>query len=321
MSFPPRHQAPHGNPDRRSLDIERAMSRATYECIQQWKETIVKYMLMRKADEDTEKGVLPTDAMLQAMADYNERLIRAGVFVTGDGLRPTREGCRIEFRDGEPMVTDGPFAETKELLAGYTVLDVDSLDEAIAWARLWPREDNGGNTTLELRRYFTMEDFDPGPGLEHHRRHGRLPTEMNVHVAFPGNCREAMTFYADVTGGHLEAMITFGETPAAAEICDDWHDHIIHASVNVRGRRLMGADMRDDCYEPPRGVQVHLEYDDAEQAGAVFRRLLDGGRQAMPFEQTFWAHRFGMLTDRFGVNWMISCGLGQGSAAAEGEAS
>lgn len=274
----------------------------------------MKYMLMRKADADTENGVLPTETVLQAMADYNERMLRAGVFVTGDGLRPTSEGCRIEFRDGEPVVTDGPFAETKELVAGYTVLEVDSLDEAVAWAKQWPPED--GDVTLELRRYFTMADFSPGPGLDQHRRHWRLPREMNVHVAFPGNCREAMTFYAEITGGQLEEIMTFGETPAA-DVSEDWHDRIIHASVNVRGRRLMGADMQEDCYLPPRGVQVHLEYDETEQAERVFRRLLDGGTEVMPFERTFWAHRFGMVTDRFGVSWMISCGLGEGGMAME----
>ncbi len=281
----------------------------------------MKYMMMRKADEDTERGVLPSDAMLQAMANYNERMVRAGVFVTGDGLRPSSEGCRVEFHDGEPVVTDGPFAETKALLAGYTVLDVESLEEAIHWARQWPPEDDGGNVRLELRRYFTMEDFDPGPGVEHHRRHDRLPAEVNVHVAFAGNCREAMTFYADLTGGHLEAMVTFGETPAAAAVCEDWHDRIIHAAVNIRGRRLMGADMRSDCYQPPRGVQIHLEYEQAAQAETVFRRLLDGGTQIMPFERTFWAEGFGMVTDRFGVNWMISHGLSRGCDEQGGEAS
>jgi uncharacterized glyoxalase superfamily protein PhnB len=231
------------------------------------------------------------------------------VFVGGDGLRPSREGCRITFEDGEPVVTDGPFAETKELLAGYTVLEVASLEEAIAWAKQWPRED--GNPTLELRRYFALEDFAPGAGVEHHRAHGRLPAEMNVHLAFPGNCREAMAFYADITGGHIEAMITFGETPAAADTPDHWHDRIIHASLNLRGRRLMGADMEGECYQAPQGTAVHLEYQEVEQAEQLFALLADGGKVTMPIGQTFWAQRFGMVTDRFGVPWMISCGTGR----------
>jgi len=270
----------------------------------------MKYMLIRKADMETEKGVLPTEEVLQAMADYNERMAQAGVFVTGDGLRPSREGCRIEFRNGEPLVTDGPFAETKELLAGYSVLEVDSLEEAIDWAKQWPPEDSDGNATLELRRYFTLEDFEPGPGLDKHRTLSQLPLEMNVHLTFPGNCRGAMAFYADVTGGRVESMITYGETPAAEDTPPDRHDDIIHASLNLRGRRLMGADMAGDCYQAPQGAQVHLEYQDPEQAERVFRQLCEGGSTIMPFEQTFWAHRFGMARDRFGIQWMISCQLG-----------
>nr|WP_282571244.1 YciI family protein [Methylonatrum kenyense] len=266
---------------------------------------------MRKADADTECGVLPTEDVLQAMADYNERMTQAGVFVTGDGIRPTREGCRIQFRNGEPTITHGPFEPVGEQLAGYSVLDVESLDEAIAWAREWPREDTDGNASLELRRYFTLEDFEPGPALEKHRLQERLPKEMNVHVCFAGNCREAMEFYADVTSGHLEALLTVGETPAAAETPPEQHGNIIHASLNLRGRRLMGADMTGDCYQEPRGAQVHLEYDCPDQAERVFTALAEGGEVIMSFEETFWAHRFGMARDRFGVQWMISCQLQQ----------
>jgi uncharacterized glyoxalase superfamily protein PhnB len=272
-------------------------------------------MLMRKADAQTEEGVLPSEELLQAMADYNERMARAGVLVGGDGLRPSREGCRITFTGGEPQVTDGPFAETKELLAGYTVLEAASLDEAIAWARQWPRED--GDVTLELRRYFTVEDFAPSAAIEHHRAHGRLPAEMNVHLVFAGNCREAMAFYAAITGGHLEAMITFGETPAAADTPSHWHDRIIHASLNLRGRRLMGADMSGDCYQAPQGSAVHLEYEDVAQAEEIFTALSEGGTVTMPIGQTFWARRFGMATDRFGVPWMISAGTEKCEPEAE----
>lgn len=152
----------------------------------------------------------------------------------------------------------------------------------------------------------TLEDFDPSPALEQHRSQGQLPREMNVHVSFAGNCREAMAFYAEVTGGNLEAMITYGETPAAEDVPPEMHDRVIHASLNLRGRRLMGADMSGECYQPPQGAQVHLEYEDTDQAERVFRELSEGGTVIMPFEKTFWAHRFGMAKDRFGVQWMIS---------------
>lgn len=267
----------------------------------------MRYMLMRKADTDTEKGVLPSEEVLGAMADYNERMTRAGVFVSGNGLRPSREGCRIEFRSGEVTVNRGPFSNTGDLLAGYSVLEVDSLEEAIEWARQWPPEDAANGVTLELRRYFTMDDFEPGAALDKHRRQERLPVEMNVHLAFAGNCQEAMNFYAELIGGHLEAMLTFGETPMADDMPADWRDKIAHASINLRGRRIMGADSSGDCYQRPQGAQIHLEFDQPAQAERVFAALAEGGEVIMPFEETFWAHRFGMAADRFGIQWMISC--------------
>jgi len=281
----------------------------------------MRYMLMRKADARTESDPQPDVEVLAAMADYNQRMLRAGVMVSGDGLRPSREGCRLIFRDGEPRVVAGPFAPSEELLAGYSVLEVDSLEEAIRWASQWPPEDSDGNVTLELRRYYTLEDFAPSAGLEQHRVQARLPDELNLHLTFPGTCREAMTYYAEVTGGHLEALIPYGETPTAAEVAAEWHDRIIHASLNLRGRRLMGADMPGECYQAPQGVRVHLEYDDEAQAAEVFRRLAEGGEVTMPFAETFWARRFGMLTDRFGVPWMIACQTGRCQEQETGGAS
>ncbi|PHQ14813.1 VOC family protein [Marinobacter profundi] len=159
-----------------------------------------------------------------------------------------------------------------------------------------------------LMRKAEMDDENSGlPRGDMLQDLDRLPLEMNVHVGFPGNCREAMTFYQEVTGGQLEAMLSFGETPAAEGVPADWHDKIIHASVNIRGRRLMGADAMGDCYEAPQGAQIHLEYGNPEQAERVFRQLGEGGAVIMPFEETFWAQRFGMTRDRFGVQWMISC--------------
>lgn len=279
----------------------------------------MKFMLMRKADFRTEQGELPSQEILGAMADYNERMTKAGVFVSGNGLRPTSEGCRIQMRDGQVEVISGPFTSPGEQLAGYSILEVDSLEQAIDWARQWPVEDNDGNVTLELRRYFELSDFEPGPGLAKHQQQARLPTGLNVHLSFPGTCHEAMQFYAEVTGGELEALLSYAQTPAAEHVPASLHDKIIHASLNIRGRRLMGADMPADQYVAPLGVQVQLEYQDPVQAETAFTRLLEGGQVIMPFEQTFWAYRFGMLTDRFGVHWMINCEVGPCPQSREGE--
>ena len=271
----------------------------------------MQYMLIRKADADTEKGVLPSENVYKAMLDFNERMIQAGVFVSGGGLKPTQEGCRIQFQDGHPSVTRGPFTPVTDQLAGYSVLEVSSLEEAIEWARQWPREDGDGNASLELRPYYQDEGLVSLSLKEQYQRQLGLPVEVNVHLSFPGNCREAMTFYQEVTGGALEAMIPFAETPAAAEVPAEMGDRIIHASLNIRGRRIMGADMAGNCHQAMQGSCIHLEFDTLERAAQVFDRLQDGGQIIMPFAETFWARRFGMTTDRFGTHWMIGYGTGQ----------
>ncbi len=114
-------------------------------------------MIIRKADKNTEAGVMPGEELLTAMMNYNQDMLKAGVFVTGEGLQPSSKGVRIKFAAGKPTVTDGPFAETKELIAGFTMIQVKSREEAIAWVKKWPRED--GEVELELRQVFEVDDF------------------------------------------------------------------------------------------------------------------------------------------------------------------
>lgn len=128
-----------------------------------------------------------------------------------------------------------------------------------------------------------------------------------------------MQFYADVTGGQLECLLTYAETPAAEHVPPALHDHVIHASLNLRGRRLMGADMAADGYTPPQGVEIQLEYRDIEQAARTFAQLAEGGKIVMPFEATFWSPGFGMVTDRFGVGWMVNVPSENCSLATEGD--
>ncbi len=117
----------------------------------------MRFMILRKADQATEAEALPSEALLAAMLAYNEELARAGVLLQGEGLRSSAKGARVKFTDGQPSVTDGPFTETKELIAGFTMIQARSLEEALAWARRWPRED--GDVELEVRQVFEEDDF------------------------------------------------------------------------------------------------------------------------------------------------------------------
>ena len=121
----------------------------------------MRFMVIVKATEDSEKGALPSQAMLEAMGAYNEELVKAGIMLDGDGLRPSSYGARVRFDEtGNATVIDGPFTETKELVSGYWVFEVSSREEAIEWAKKAPM---GGDTELEIRQVFDTEDFDYAP--------------------------------------------------------------------------------------------------------------------------------------------------------------
>jgi hypothetical protein len=118
----------------------------------------MRVMVLIKANEDSEAGVMPSQQVLEEMTAYNEELVKAGVMLGGDGLHPSAKGARVAFSGAERKVIDGPFAETKELLAGYWVWQVKSLDEAIEWVKRIPNPDNA-DSVVELRPLFEAEDF------------------------------------------------------------------------------------------------------------------------------------------------------------------
>jgi len=122
----------------------------------------VRFMMIVKADKRTEAGELPTPQDLAAMGKFNEELIKAGVLLDAAGLQASSKGARVSFGGGKPTVIDGPFAETKELIAGYWLIQVKSKQEAIEWARRAPNPyGEGKEGHIELRQLFEMEDFTP----------------------------------------------------------------------------------------------------------------------------------------------------------------
>jgi hypothetical protein len=126
----------------------------------------MRFMMLLKADKVTEAGVLPSRTDLEVMGKYNEELIKAGVLLDGAGLQPTSKGAKVTFPNGKPQVTDGPFAETKELIAGYWMIRVSSKEEAIEWAKRVPFDripNNGRVAEIELRQMFELEDFADVP--------------------------------------------------------------------------------------------------------------------------------------------------------------
>jgi hypothetical protein len=137
--------------------------------------TPMRVMVLVKADKDSEAGIMPSEDILTKMGAYNEELVKAGVMLAGEGLHPSRKGLRIRFSGAERTITDGPFAETKELLAGFWLWQVKSFDEAVEWLKRAPFD---GGTEIELRTVFEMEDFGEAMTPELREQEDRLRAGM-----------------------------------------------------------------------------------------------------------------------------------------------
>jgi hypothetical protein len=119
----------------------------------------MKVIVFVKATPNSEKGVMPSEQLLADMTRFNEELVKAGIMQGGDGLKPSAQGKRVRFADGKIGVTDGPFAETKELVAGFWIWNVKSMDEALAWAKRCPHPMPGEEAVLEIRPVYELADF------------------------------------------------------------------------------------------------------------------------------------------------------------------
>jgi hypothetical protein len=129
----------------------------------------MRFMVMVKATAETEAGVMPSEALLAAMANYNEELVKAGVMLDGSGLQPSAKGARVRFSGKKRTVIDGPFTEAKELVAGYWMIQVKSLAEAIEWVKRCPNPMDG-ESEIEIRQVYELEDFGESPAIEQHRK-------------------------------------------------------------------------------------------------------------------------------------------------------
>ena len=126
----------------------------------------MRFMMIVKADERSEAGVLPTEQELAEMATYNEQLVKSGVLLAGEGLQASSRGARVHYSGSKRTVVDGPFTEAKELIAGFWLIQVKSKEEAIEWAKRVPFTEGH----VELRQVFELDDFGQGEAVEHHRR-------------------------------------------------------------------------------------------------------------------------------------------------------
>lgn len=132
--------------------------------------------------------------------------------------------------------------------------------------------------------------------------------QLITYLNFNGQCRDAFSFYEKCLGGKIEGMFTFGSSAMAEHVSPEWHDRIMHASLTADGQVLMGSDSPDGRGERPQGFSVSVSFADTAEADRVFAALSEGGEVRMPIQKTEFAARFGMLTDKFGIPWMVSGG-------------
>ena len=136
--------------------------------------------------------------------------------------------------------------------------------------------------------------------------------QVNPYLSFNGKCEAAFKFYEQVLGAQLGDIFRYAGTPMEHQVPTNWQDKVMHGSITVGGQVLMGGDVAPDRYEAPKGFSLSIHLKDASDAERIFRELSQGGQAVMPLEKTFWAERFGMVIDRFGIPWMINCeGSGQ----------
>jgi hypothetical protein len=137
----------------------------------------MRFMLIVKANQDSEAGVMPSEQLLAEMGRYNEEMVKAGIMLAGEGLHPSSRGVRVHFDGDRRSVMDGPFSETKELIAGFWLIQVKSLEEAIEWVKRCPNPD-GGQSHIEIRQVFEAEDFGAEFTPELRAQEERLRSQM-----------------------------------------------------------------------------------------------------------------------------------------------
>jgi PhnB protein len=136
-----------------------------------------------------------------------------------------------------------------------------------------------------------------------------MTMKWNTYLTFGGNCAAAFKYYERVLGGKIEMMMTHEDMPKEAQMHTppEWKNKIMHARLSAGGNVLMGSDAPPDHFEKPQGFSVSINVDDPKDAERIFAALADNGTVRMPLQQTFWAVRFGMLVDQFGIPWMVNC--------------
>lgn len=274
----------------------------------------MRFMVLIKADKDSEAGVMPSEALLAEMGAFNEALVKAGVMQAGEGLHPSSKGARIRFKGRERTVVDGPFAETKELIAGFWIWKVKDRAEAIEWVKRCPNP-MPGESEIELRQVFEADDFGAEFTPELRAQEDRLRAEIEAQQQAPAvppvppasgatpylvvkGAKDAIGWYQRIFGAQLVFKL---DAPDGA---------VMHSELTVGPARFMLTEERVEWgSRSPLTIGgsatttiVYVPDADAVHAAAIAA----GATAGMPMGDQFWGDRSGSLTDPFGHQWFIS---------------
>lgn len=274
----------------------------------------MKVMVMVKANNNSEAGKMPSQELLQAMGDFNQALVNAGIMEAGEGLKPSSEGVRVRFNNSERTVTKGPFVETNELVAGYWIWNVRSMEEAIEWVKKCPNPMDGPSD-IEIRPFYEMEDFDEidTDGSVRKQEDSLRQTlamqkaQSNCYLFFSGCCDEALAYYQAHLGARVDCLIRFNESPdpiPEGMLPPGFEEKVMHCQFAIGNMSLFASDGCGD-QEAFAGFSLALTIDSEQEARRVFNALADGGSVRMPLEKTFWSPLYGQVTDKFGIGWMV----------------
>lgn len=274
----------------------------------------MKVVVFVKATASSEAGVLPSEQLLHDMGEFNTALVEAGIMEVGEGLKPSSEGVRVRFSGDQRTITKGPFIETNELVAGYWVWEVDSMEHAIEWAKKCPNPMTE-DSDLEIRPVYTIEDFaeiDPdGSAREHETQLRRVIAgrqyACNPYLFFNGQCDDALAYYQTHLGAEVDSLFRFNQSPDPVPegiLPDGFDDKVMHCQFRIGDIVVMATDHGGDAGTIT-GFSLTLTIGDEEDAKRVFNALADGGKVIMPLGKTFWSPLYGQVTDKFGVSWMV----------------
>jgi len=274
----------------------------------------MRVMVLVKATANSEAGQLPSEKLMADMTSFNEELVKAGIMKAGEGLKPSSAGARVCFSGTQRTVADGPFAETKELVAGFWIWEVGSMQEAIDWVKRCPNP-MPEDSEIEIRPIYEMADFaemDPSGDIAEREQQmvNQIATQgaqLEAYLFFSGRCEEALNFYQAVMGARMEMLMRFSDSPDPVPegmLQPGFENKVMHASFIIGKTRVMASD---GCNETSgfEGFRLALTVEDQDQAHHVFNGLADGGTVDMPLGKTFWSPCYGMVTDKFGVGWMV----------------